>query len=453
MKCPRCGIENAADYIFCGGCGASLADAAATVPYQTAGVPAAAVAPVVPAAPAPAFIAPAPAVKPREKRGWIKGVLIAITCLAVIAGLSAAFVFVGLPMIRRSDAAEATEKYRQEQPKPPDQESFAPTEDDPETQPDPGTTPPDTEAPPSDPTITPASALGLLTEGELKVGMETGFQPFEYYTDSGDELMGIDVELANAIGGGLGVNVTFVDAKWDEIFTGLETGLYDAVISAVIITDERKQFMDFSTPYLSNWDNQGEDFAVVVKKGNAALLSEINDVLAEIGSDGTLAAIKDKYSPKPIIVSRISASSTLAPQDLANGETVRYNAENAVDGNINTIWCEGTDGNGIGEYLTVVFSDTVTLTGLYIKNGYWRDNERLVSNSRVGRLEIEFGDGTTETFALSDPTARDYSELVTTDGEHIVFAKSHIGSAVTIIIADVYAGAWEDTCVTEISFE
>ena len=49
--------------------------------------------------------------------------------------------------------------------------------------------------------------------------------------------------------GKAGIEVKFVNTPWEGIFNALAQGDRDMVVSAVTITDERKQTMDFSTPY------------------------------------------------------------------------------------------------------------------------------------------------------------------------------------------------------------
>ena len=87
----------------------------------------------------------------------------------------------------------------------------------------------------------------------LKVGMEIGYPPFEYYDEDGKTPIGVDVELAYAIGEELGMEVEIVNTEWDGIFAGLAKNDYDMIISAVTITPERLIDFDFSTPYIENW--------------------------------------------------------------------------------------------------------------------------------------------------------------------------------------------------------
>jgi len=87
----------------------------------------------------------------------------------------------------------------------------------------------------------------------LKVGMEVGYPPFEYYDTDGTTMIGVDVELAQAIGEKLGMKVELVDTAWDGIFAGLEKGDYDCIMSGVTITSDRLLDYAFSTPYIENY--------------------------------------------------------------------------------------------------------------------------------------------------------------------------------------------------------
>jgi len=107
--------------------------------------------------------------------------------------------------------------------------------------------------------------IGLLKPGVLQIGCEIGYPPFEYYTDDGTTPIGLDIDLGDALAKELGVSVERFDTAWDGIFAGLTAKKYDIIISAVTINADRMKTMDFSIPYIENWQ------AIVVKKGNAPI--------------------------------------------------------------------------------------------------------------------------------------------------------------------------------------
>jgi polar amino acid transport system substrate-binding protein len=69
----------------------------------------------------------------------------------------------------------------------------------------------------------------------------------------GGKVVGFDVDLMNAIGQKLGLAVEFKSYKFDALITGVQAGSeFDMIASAMTITDERKQSVDFSDPYINS---------------------------------------------------------------------------------------------------------------------------------------------------------------------------------------------------------
>ncbi|MDR2519949.1 MAG: ABC transporter substrate-binding protein [Eubacteriaceae bacterium] len=105
--------------------------------------------------------------------------------------------------------------------------------------------------------------LGLLQAGKLQIGIEIAYPPLEYFADDGVTPTGFDVEMSKAICAALGLEPVFIDTAWDGIFAGLSTNKYDIVCSAVTMSAERANDMDFTVPYVENWQ------AIAIKVGNA----------------------------------------------------------------------------------------------------------------------------------------------------------------------------------------
>ena len=80
------------------------------------------------------------------------------------------------------------------------------------------------------------------------VGTDAAYAPFESQNEKG-EIVGFDIDVVKAVAAKAGIEVKFVNTPWEGIFNALGQGDRDMVVSAVTITDERKQTMDFSTPY------------------------------------------------------------------------------------------------------------------------------------------------------------------------------------------------------------
>ncbi len=83
----------------------------------------------------------------------------------------------------------------------------------------------------------------------LKMGSSIDFAPYEYYDDETGEIVGIDVEIAQAVCDALGYELEIQDMQFDSIIAAVVSGKVDFGMSGFTITEERKQSVDFSTPY------------------------------------------------------------------------------------------------------------------------------------------------------------------------------------------------------------
>jgi polar amino acid transport system substrate-binding protein len=99
-------------------------------------------------------------------------------------------------------------------------------------------------------TESPAPEFTTLEEGVLQVGSCLDFPPFES-VEGGDEV-GFDVDLIEEMASRLGLEVEWVTADFDTIFTAVAGGEFDAVAAASTITEEREQVVDFSEPYYNS---------------------------------------------------------------------------------------------------------------------------------------------------------------------------------------------------------
>ncbi|GHU79530.1 cystine ABC transporter substrate-binding protein [Clostridia bacterium] len=174
-------------------------------------------------------------------------------------------------------------------------------------------------------------ANGLLTPGELKVAMEIGYPPFEFYADDGSTPIGIDIELATAIAEELGLEVKFEDTAWDGIFSGLDIDKYDCVISAVTINPERVKAMEFSTPYIENWQ------AIVVKTGSDPVKSVEGLEGLTVGYQD--ATTSDEYLDELIQSGAVSCTVSEYDKVLNCFDDLRL-------GRINAVLCDSTVADG-----------------------------------------------------------------------------------------------------------
>ena len=63
------------------------------------------------------------------------------------------------------------------------------------------------------------------------------------------EMQGFDVDVAIAIGEGLGVETCFATPSWDAITAGNWADKWDVSVGSMTVTEDRQQILDFSVPY------------------------------------------------------------------------------------------------------------------------------------------------------------------------------------------------------------
>jgi len=72
------------------------------------------------------------------------------------------------------------------------------------------------------------------------------------YTDDNGELIGFETEFAKAVCEELGVKAKFQEISWAAKETELEAKNIDCIWNGMTITEERKQTMSISIPYMRN---------------------------------------------------------------------------------------------------------------------------------------------------------------------------------------------------------
>ena len=87
--------------------------------------------------------------------------------------------------------------------------------------------------------------------GVLRVGIDPSWPPFEYVDPESDQIVGLDADLARAIGERLGVQVALVPSGWEGLYDALFAGQFDAVISALPYDPWRTQEARYSISYLN----------------------------------------------------------------------------------------------------------------------------------------------------------------------------------------------------------
>lgn len=125
---------------------------------------------------------------------------------------------------------------------------------------------------------------------EVTVATDATFPPFEYVDETTKNMTGFDIDLINMIAEKANLKISIENTPFDSVTAGISQCQFDIAIAAITITDERKQNMLFSDPYI----NAGQ--IVVVRKDETTIKSYADldgkAVAAQLGTTGAIEAEK-----------------------------------------------------------------------------------------------------------------------------------------------------------------
>lgn len=195
------------------------------------------------------------------------------------------------------------------------------------------------------------AACGGKEEGakseKLIVGTEAGFAPYEYM--KGNEVVGIDMDIAKAIADEMGKELEIKNMDFDGALAAVQSGKVDFVAAGVSISPEREEAMDFSNEYVNSTE------VIVVNKENPTV-TPAGEELAGSDLDGKVVAVqqgniadiwvsnKDNCNPKEV---KRYTKFAQAAEDLKNGKIDcivmdQYPAEELVAANDALTTLDGT---------------------------------------------------------------------------------------------------------------
>jgi len=163
------------------------------------------------------------------------------------------------------------------------------------------------------------TASAFAAPKSIKVATDATWPPMEM-VDANKQIVGYDIDFLNAVAKEAGVTVEFKNTAWDGIFAGLDSGQYDAIISSVTITDERKAKYDFTDAYTS-----------------------IGQILVVPKTDRTTKTVADLKGKK--VGSQIGTTGTLEVKKVAGVESKTYDEvglafEDMAAGRISAVVCD-----------------------------------------------------------------------------------------------------------------
>jgi polar amino acid transport system substrate-binding protein len=153
---------------------------------------------------------------------------------------------------------------------------------------------------------------GILQRGELRIGLEVGFMPFEMIDKRSGlrqrdlrhggvrrkgrqvRLIGFDIDIGIEMAKALGVKPIYVDTRWPSIIPALNLGRFDIIYGGMSVTEDRKKRVDFANPFMT--------------VGQTILLNKKHQ--------GVVTSYKDLNDPKYTVVSKPATTGEAAVREL-----------------------------------------------------------------------------------------------------------------------------------------
>lgn len=209
------------------------------------------------------------------------------------------------------------------------------------------------------------------------VGTDAAYAPFESQNDKG-EIVGFDIDVVTAVAQKAGIEVKFVNTPWEGIFNTLAQGDRDFLVSAITITDERKQTMDFSNPYFD-----ASQLIAVRDNSKVAKFDDLKKLKVGVQTGTTGDEVVTKLLGKNSTNVKRFESTPLALQELQAGGVDAVVADNGVVAHYVT-------NNTTSKFKTVSDSSfTPEQYGLAVRKG----NTELLEKLNKGLADIK-ADGT-----------------------------------------------------------
>ncbi|MFF2631870.1 ABC transporter substrate-binding protein [Microbacterium sp. NPDC058021] len=107
--------------------------------------------------------------------------------------------------------------------------------------------------------------------GSVSVGTEAYYPPYEYIDTDGSTIVGLDIDLLDAVTERLGIDYKLENVAFDTLLPSLDAERYDVVVAGITDTVERQANYDFV-------DYFAADQAIIVTAGNEAGISSMADL-------------------------------------------------------------------------------------------------------------------------------------------------------------------------------
>ncbi|MBI9049027.1 MAG: basic amino acid ABC transporter substrate-binding protein [Anaerolineaceae bacterium] len=130
------------------------------------------------------------------------------------------------------------------------------------------------------------TACGGAKSETIRIASDTTWPPFEYIDETTKEPVGFDIDLITMIAEKEGLDIEIIPTEWDALLAGISQCQYDAAISAITITEDRKETMLFTEPYIE----AGQVLTIVAGDDRISSIADLDGMTvgAQIGTTGAI---------------------------------------------------------------------------------------------------------------------------------------------------------------------
>lgn len=189
--------------------------------------------------------------------------------------------------------------------------------------------------------------------GVIKVGSDIAYPPVEYM--QGGKAVGIDPDIADALGKQLGVKLQFENGKFDSLIVGLQANRYNVIMSAMNDTKDRQNGVNSATGKKAGTGVDFVDYftagtSILVQKGNPKGIKSLDDLCGKVVAlqrgttsegiakaqntkctkDGKKAITLQTFDTDPEALLRLKQGASVA--DLNDFPVAAYNAKTSGGG-------------------------------------------------------------------------------------------------------------------------
>lgn len=178
-----------------------------------------------------------------------------------------------------------------------------------------------------------SASVTTVQEGKLIWGTNAAFEPYEYM--EGDQVVGIDAEIADAIAAKLGLEAQVENMDFDAIIPAVTSGKVDIGIAGMTVNEERLKNVSFSEPY--------------VEAGQAIIVKEGSDIKSAADLNGKVVGVQRGTTGDEYVSDEANGVAVSSVERYANGPDA---AQSLLAGKIDAVVIDNEPAKKIVENAT-----------------------------------------------------------------------------------------------------